>query len=223
MPNTQFTDRVRKVLQLANQEAQRFNHEYVGPEHLLLGIIKEGSGIAAYVLGDFDVDLRKVRYEVEKLVRTGPDTVTMGRLPQTPRTRKVLEYAMEESRNRNHAYTGTEHILLGLLREAEGVAAQVLLNLGLALEEIRCEVLKNLVLKPEEHRCITPAEKQKKDDPIEAEALLIAKEIKEWHKWQMRVIQEHFSTVIRLASDLAMRARELQDEVDNVVEQIADL
>ena len=134
-----FTDRARKVMQLANQEAQRFNHEYIGTEHVLLGLIKEGSGVAANVLKP-DVDLRKIRLEVEKLVQSGPDMVTMGKLPQTPRAKKVIEYSMEE-RNLNHNYVGTEHILLGLLREQEGVAAQVLMNLGLKLEDVREEVL----------------------------------------------------------------------------------
>jgi ATP-dependent Clp protease ATP-binding subunit ClpC len=136
-----FTDRARKVMQLANQEAQRFNHEYIGTEHILLGLVKEGSGVAANVLKNLDIDLRKIRLEVEKLVQSGPDMVTMGKLPQTPRAKKVIEYAMEEARNLNHNYVGTEHILLGLLREQEGVAAQVLMNLGLKLEEVREEVL----------------------------------------------------------------------------------
>jgi ATP-dependent Clp protease ATP-binding subunit ClpC len=136
-----FTDRARKVMQLANQEAQRFNHEYIGTEHILLGLIKEGSGVAANVLKNLEVDLRKIRLEVEKLVQSGPDMVTMGKLPQTPRAKKVIEYSMEEARNLGHNYVGTEHILLGLLREQEGVAAQVLMNLGLKLEEVREEVL----------------------------------------------------------------------------------
>ncbi|MFO0904728.1 MAG: ATP-dependent Clp protease ATP-binding subunit [Pirellulales bacterium] len=136
-----FTDRARKVMQLANQEAQRFNHEYIGTEHILLGLVKEGSGVAANVLKNLDVDLRKIRLEVEKLVQSGPEMVTMGRLPQTPRAKKVIEYSMEEARNLNHNYVGTEHILLGLLREQEGVAAQVLMNLGLKLDEVREEVL----------------------------------------------------------------------------------
>src|SRR6188472_2296847 len=136
-----FTDRARKVMQLANQEAQRFNHEYIGTEHVLLGLIKEGSGVAANVLKNLDVDLRKIRLEVEKLVQSGPDMVTMGKLPQTPRAKKVIEYSMEEARNLNHNYVGTEHLLLGLLREQEGVAAQVLMNLNLKLEEVREEVL----------------------------------------------------------------------------------
>jgi ATP-dependent Clp protease ATP-binding subunit ClpC len=136
-----FTDRARKVMQLANQEAQRFNHEYIGTEHILLGLVKEGSGVAANVLKNLDVDLRKIRLEVEKLVQSGPDMVTMGKLPQTPRAKKVIEYAVEEARNLNHNYVGTEHLLLGLLREEEGVAAQVLRNLGLKLEDVREEVL----------------------------------------------------------------------------------
>jgi ATP-dependent Clp protease ATP-binding subunit ClpC len=138
-----FTDRARKVMQLANQEAQRFNHEYIGTEHILLGLVKEGSGVAANVLKNLDIDLRKIRLEVEKIVQTGPggEQVVMGKLPHTPRAKKVIEYSVEEARNLNHNYVGTEHLLLGLLREQEGVAAQVLMNLGLKLEDVREEVL----------------------------------------------------------------------------------
>ena len=136
-----FTDRARRVMQLANSEAQRFNHDYVGTEHLLLGLVKEGSGVASNVLKNLDVDLRKIRVEVEKIVQSGPDMVSMGKLPQTPRAKKVLEYAFEEARNLNHNYVGTEHLLLGLLREQEGVAAQVLMNLNMKLEDVREEVL----------------------------------------------------------------------------------
>ncbi len=136
-----FTDRARKVMALANQEAQRFNHEYIGTEHILLGLVKEGSGVGANVLKNLQVDLRKVRLEVEKLVKSGPETVTMGKLPQTPRAKRVIEYAIEEARQLNHNYVGTEHLLLGLLREQDGVAAQVLMNLGLKLDDVREEVL----------------------------------------------------------------------------------
>jgi len=136
-----FTERARKVMALANQEAQRFNHEYIGTEHILLGLIKEGSGVGPNVLRNLGVDLPKVRMEIEKLVKAGPDMVTMGKLPQTPRAKKVVEYAIEEARNLSHNYVGTEHLLLGLLREHDGVAAQVLMNLGLKLEEVRAEVL----------------------------------------------------------------------------------
>ena len=135
-----FTDRARKVMQLADQEAQRFNHEYIGTEHILLGLIKEGSGVAANVLKNLDVDPRKIRLEVEKLVLSGPGMLIMGKLPQTPRAKKVIEYSMEEARNLNHNYVGTEHILLGLLREDGGVAAKILMNVGLNLGRVREEV-----------------------------------------------------------------------------------
>ncbi len=154
-----FTDRARKVMALANQEAQRFNHEYIGTEHILLGLVKEGSGVGANVLKNLGVDLRKVRIEVEKLVKSGPEMVTMGKLPQTPRAKRVIEYAIEEARNLNHNYVGTEHLLLGLLREQDGVAAQVLMNLGLKLDDVREEVL-NLLgagVEPEEATSMAPA------------------------------------------------------------------
>ena len=151
-----LTDRARKVMALANQEAQRFNHEYIGTEHILLGLVKEGSGVGANVLKNLDIDLRKVRLEVEKLVKSGPEMVTMGKLPQTPRAKKVIEYAIEEARNLNHNYVGTEHLLLGLLREHDGVAAQVLMNLGLKLEEVREEVLNLLGAGSEQERDEAP-------------------------------------------------------------------
>jgi ATP-dependent Clp protease ATP-binding subunit ClpC len=136
-----FSDRARKVMQLAVQEAQRFNHEYIGTEHILLGLLQEGSGVAANVLKNLDVDPRTVRMEIEKIVQSGPDMVTMSKLPQTPRAKKVIEYAIEEARNFNHDHIGTEHLLLGLVREQEGIAAQVLMNLGVKLEDVREEVL----------------------------------------------------------------------------------
>ena len=128
-----FTDRARKVMALANQEAQLFNHEFIGTEHILLGLVKEGSGVAATVLKNMDIDLKKLRLAVEKLVHSGPDMVTMGKLPQTPKARKVIEYAIDEARALNHNYIGTEHLLLGLLRETDGIAAQVLMSLGVKL------------------------------------------------------------------------------------------
>ena len=139
-----FTERARKTMALAHQEAQRFNHEYVGTEHILLGLVKEDSGVGATVLNNLDVDINKLRLEVEKLVKSGPDMVTMGKLPQTPRAKKVIEYAMEEARSLNHNYVGTEHILLGLLREHEGIGATVLMNCGLKLEDVRQEVLTDI-------------------------------------------------------------------------------
>ena len=154
-----FTDRARKVMQLANQEAQRFNHEYIGTEHILLGLVKEGSGVAANVLKNLEVDLRKIRLEVEKIVQLRPDMDNIDMLPRTPRAKFVINYAMEEARNLNHNYVGTEHLLLGLLREQEGVAAQVLMNLGLKLEDVQEEVL-NLLGHPASTR-ETPKRRQR--------------------------------------------------------------
>ncbi len=140
-PYARWTDRARKVMQLANQEAQRFNHEYIGTEHILLGLIKEGSGVAAEVFRNLGVQIRKIREEVKKQVQSRPDALTMGKLPQTPRASRVIEYSMEEARHLNHNYIGTEHVLLGLLREPDSVAARVLISLGLRLEDVRKEVL----------------------------------------------------------------------------------
>lgn len=139
-----FTDRSGKVMGLANQEAQRFNHEYIGTEHILLGLVKEGSGVGAGVLKNFGVDLKKVRLEVEKLLPSGPDTIIRGKIPLTPRATKVAEYANEEARNLGHNYVGTEHLLLGLLRDPESTAVKVLLALGLQPEKIRKAIL-NLI------------------------------------------------------------------------------
>jgi ATP-dependent Clp protease ATP-binding subunit ClpC len=135
-----FTDRARKAMQLANQEAERFRHDYVGTEHILLGLIAEGRGVAANVLRNLDVDLKQVRDESEKILQFGPEPARKGRLPQTPRGKKVIEYAIEEARALNHNYVGTEHLLLGLLREHDGVAAQVLRNLNLNVHDVRDEV-----------------------------------------------------------------------------------
>ena len=130
-------------MQLAAREAERFRHEYIGTEHILLGLVKEGRGVAAKVLKHLDIDLRKTRLEIEMIVRHGPggDQVVLDRLPLTPWAEKVIEYAIDEARKFNHNYVGTEHLLLGLLREEEGVASQVLLHLGLTLDDGRREVL----------------------------------------------------------------------------------
>jgi ATP-dependent Clp protease ATP-binding subunit ClpA len=136
-----FTDRARKVMQLASQEAQRFNYEYIGTEHILLGLVREGYGVAANILTNLNIDLRTVRLEVERIVQPGPDTVFVGRMPQTPRAKRVIEHAIEEARSVFHDYVGTEHLLLGLLREEEGVAAQILIHLGLKLEDVREEIV----------------------------------------------------------------------------------
>jgi ATP-dependent Clp protease ATP-binding subunit ClpC len=136
----QFTDSARKVISLAPQEAQRFNHDYIGTEHVLLGLVQEGSGIAAKVLKNLNVDLLKVRLEVEKLVSPGSPTVQVGQPPFTPRAKRVIELAQEAATQLGSDVIGTEHLLLGLMKENEGIAAQVLINLGLKLDDVRDEV-----------------------------------------------------------------------------------
>ncbi len=139
-----FTPRAQQVLALARKEADRFNHNFVGTEHLLLGLIKLGQGVAVNVLQKLGLDLETVRMEVEKQVGTGPDQKMIGNIPYTPRVKKVLSLAAREARNLNHTYVGTEHILLGLLREGDGVAARVLKNLDVDIEQTRQEILKEL-------------------------------------------------------------------------------
>jgi hypothetical protein len=136
-----FTDKARKAMQLASQEAQRLNHHFIATEDILLGLVKEGSGLAAHVLKNQNLDLQKIQIEIEKFVPSGPGRVGSGKLPQTPRAKKAIEYSIEEASRLHHNYIGTEHLLLGLLREHEGVAAQVLLSLGVRLEGVGEEVL----------------------------------------------------------------------------------
>ncbi len=140
-----FTDRVRKVLQMAREEAARLHHEYVGTEHILLGLIREGEGVAAAVLTNLNVDLEEIQQKVEETVKKGKASSAPGPdLPYTSRAKKVLELAMTEARELNHSYVGTEHLLLGLLREEKGIAAQVLTDAGVTLEQSRAETLRLL-------------------------------------------------------------------------------
>src|SRR4026209_2533234 len=139
-----FTPRAQQVLALARKEADRFNHNFFGTEHLLLGLIKLGQGVAFNVLQKLGLDLETVRMEVEKQVGSGPETKMVGNVPYTPRVKKVLALAGKEAKSLNHSYVGTEHILLGLLREGEGVAARVLKNLEVDIERTRNEILKEL-------------------------------------------------------------------------------
>jgi ATP-dependent Clp protease ATP-binding subunit ClpC len=135
-----FTDRARKVMQLAEEEARRLGHEHLGTEHVLLGLVKEGNGVGAHVLKSFDVDLSKARKQIDKFVQPGERQSDPQPLVITPRTKKFIEFAIEELRPLKHNYVGTEHQLLGLLRDQEGVAVHALLDLGLDLNEIRKEV-----------------------------------------------------------------------------------
>src|SRR5437763_282906 len=139
-----FTPRAQQVLALARKEADRFNHNFVGTEHLLLGLIKLGQGVAVNVLQKLGLDLETVRMEVEKQVGTGPDQKMIGNIPYTPRVKKVLALAAKEAKSLSHTYVGTEHILLGLLSEGDGVAARVLKSLGVDTEVTRNYVLRDL-------------------------------------------------------------------------------
>jgi ATP-dependent Clp protease ATP-binding subunit ClpA len=145
-----FTERARKVLQLAQEEAQRFNHNYIGTEHLLLGLVREGDGVAARVLSNMNVQLPKVRSAVEFIIGRGEATV-VGDIGLTPRAKKVLELAVDEGRRLNHHYIGTEHLLLGLVREGEGIAAGVLESLGVNLEKVRSQVMQVVLQGPIAH------------------------------------------------------------------------
>ncbi|MCH2113010.1 MAG: ATP-dependent Clp protease ATP-binding subunit [Planctomycetes bacterium] len=139
-----FTERARKVMGFARREAQRFHHEYIGTEHILLGLIQEGQGVAANVLKSMNIDLEKIRREIEKIVKAGPAHEPSVQIPFTPRAKKVVELALEEARNLGHNYIGTEHLLLALLLEQEGIAAHVLMALGVKLDEVREEVIEFL-------------------------------------------------------------------------------
>ena len=145
MTGYNFTERVRKVLALAREEAARLHHEYVGTEHILLGLIREGQGIAATTLQNLDVELDEIQEKVESTVKQGKAPLTTGPdLPYTSRAKKVLELAMSEARALNHSYVGTEHLLLGLLGEEKGIAAQVIASFGVTLNKARGEVLRIL-------------------------------------------------------------------------------
>jgi ATP-dependent Clp protease ATP-binding subunit ClpC len=145
-----FTDRARKVMALANQEAQRFNHEYIGTEHIALGIIKDHNSMALSIFNNLKIDPREICLEVEKLIIPDPAAVIMGKLPQTLPAKKAIEYAIESARELNHNYVGTEHLLLGLLREGDGIPAQVFISLGLTVEKIKTEIIRLLAGKPED-------------------------------------------------------------------------
>ncbi len=143
-PLNNFTPRAQQVLALSKKEAERFHHNYVGTEHLLLGLINLGQGVAVNVLQKMDLDLQTVRTAVEKQVGVGPESKPSGAIPYTPRVKKVLALAGKEAKSLNHSYVGTEHILLGLLREGEGVAARVLKSLDVDIERCRNEILSEL-------------------------------------------------------------------------------
>ncbi|MHB8599970.1 MAG: Clp protease N-terminal domain-containing protein [Ktedonobacteraceae bacterium] len=158
IPFDKFTERTRRVLSLAQEEAQRFQHNYIGTEHLLLGLVREREGVAAHVLKNLGVELDKVRSTVEFIIGRG-DHIILGEISLTPRAKKVIELAVDEARQLNHPYIGTEHLLLGLVREGEGIAVGALESLGVSLVRVRAETLK--IIKREE----TPNKQEPPDPP----------------------------------------------------------
>ena len=139
-----FTERVRKVIFLAREEAARLQHGSIGTEHLLLGLLREGEGIAATVLSNLGLDLEAIRHAVENMVAQAGGTLTIGEIPFTSNAKRVLELSVDEARQLGHNYVGTEHLLLGLIREGEGVAAKVLMDMGVDRKKVRDETLKLL-------------------------------------------------------------------------------
>ena len=164
-----FTKRARNVLALAQEEAQRFQHNYIGTEHLLLGLVREGEGVAAQVLSNLGVDVNQLRHAVEAIIGRG-DRIVLGEIGITPRAKKVIELAADEARRLNHRFIGTEHLLLGLIREGEGIAAGVLESLGIQLEQVRTETIHVLRQRQQEMASAVPPV------PSEATALLAEEE-----------------------------------------------
>ncbi|MGH2517079.1 MAG: Clp protease N-terminal domain-containing protein, partial [Ktedonobacterales bacterium] len=159
-----FTERARKVLSLAQEEAQRFNHNYIGTEHLLLGLIRERDGVAAHVLSNLGVDLNKARAAVEHIIGRG-DRIVLGDIGLTPRSKKVMELAIDEARRMNHHYVGTEHLLLGLIREGEGIAAGVPESLGVNLNRARLQTIEVLTSSGHTHATDTETEPEPAGGP----------------------------------------------------------
>ncbi len=151
----QFTERARRIIALANQAAGHWNHEYIGTEHILVGIMKEDTGLGAHVLKHFGMTLNNLMEAIEAIIKIGPDMVTMGKLPQTPKAKKVIEHAIENARELKHSYVGTEHILLGLLEAADSAAADVLSNFGITKEKALKEIKHMIGIDPvEEEGCL---------------------------------------------------------------------
>jgi ATP-dependent Clp protease ATP-binding subunit ClpA len=224
-----FTERARKVLQMANQEALCFNHEYIGTEHILLGLVKEGSGVAANALESLGIYLQKVRHEVEKIVQAGPDLVSIRKLPQTPRAKIAIEYAIEESRKLEHDYVDTEHLLLGLLRQEEAAGSQVLMNLGLKLEDVRQRVLNLLgqagpVLPVEIQREVAELDKQIAQLDLEKEKALVEQDFEKaaLARAQCAPLKKRRQTVIRIGTDI-QRDRDMEQSVNELSAQIQKL
>lgn len=195
-----FTDRCRKVMVLANQEAQRFEHEYIGTEHMLLGLLKEGTGVGYHALLNLGVDPLAVRRKLELLMKAGSDVVTMGKLPQTPRAKKVIELAIKEARNLNCNYVGTEHMLLGMICQHDGIAAMALAEFGVKLDATRAEVRRLLGTvgreeigeqRPIQSRRLFHVEHSGESFWVEATDLSAATNVWKRHFWRIPPGDEH--------------------------------
>ena len=211
-----FTDRARKVMALAHQEAQRFNHEYVGPEHILLGLMKEGSGVAANVLKNLNVDLRKLRLEVERIVGSGPSMSDVGKLPLTDQCKRVLDYAADESRAQRVHYIGTEHLLLGLIREPDGPAPAALKAAGVNLAELRDDI-STLLGKvsaaespPASAADVSPAEQRFADHPL----------VKKYRALHQQLLRERDEAVTRTQYELAAFHRDAAAAIETLLARI---
>jgi ATP-dependent Clp protease ATP-binding subunit ClpA len=203
-----FTERARKVLSLAQEEAQRFQHNYIGTEHLLLGLIREREGISAKVLSNLGVDLNKVRRAVEHIIGRG-DRIVLGEIGLTPRAKKVIELAVDEALRLNHHYIGTEHLLLGLVREGEGIAAGVLESPGVNLEKVRTHTIQVLSL--------SGASQKMKEPQLELVPQLMIELLKEAQNMLASVMQEK-EQVLKLkeferAAELGKREKNLRDSI----------
>jgi hypothetical protein len=241
-----FTDRAKKVMQLANQEAQRFNHEYIGTEHMLLALVEEGKGVAANLLKIWGLDSPKIREHVEQIIQRGPVPVSLDQLPLTPRSRKVIEFAREETRL-CCPYVSTEHLLLGLMRVQDGLAAQILINLGLNLKHLRQELLDLLghaglamIPPPGSTGSTKPVELKSLPQEIQDEVAKLEQMLAQLSEQKERAVAEQeFEMAARLKEDGArlkkrrkaiirvavetQKDRQLEQQVAAVTAQIEDL
>src|SRR6266702_2402415 len=206
-----FTERARKVLSLAQEEAQRFQHNYIGTEHLLLGLVREGEGVAAKVLSNLGVELYQVRNAIEFIIGRG-DRIVLGEIGLTPRAKKVIELAVDEARRLNHHYIGTEHLLLGLVREGEGIAAGVLESLGVNIEKVRTQTILVLSQSGASQKIIEPQ--------TELVPQLMIELLKEAQNMLASVMQEKEQALkqkeYERAAELSKREKNLRDSISKL-------
>src|SRR5438876_5029756 len=206
-----FTERARRVLTLAQEKALRFNHNYIGTEHLLLGLVREGEGVAAKVLANLGVELNKVRSAVEFIIGRG-DRIVLGEIGLTPRAKKVIELAVDEARRLNHHYIGTEHLLLGLVREGEGIAAGVLESLGINLEKVRTQTIQVLSQ--------SGVPQKIKEPQVELVPQLMIELLKEAQNMLASVMQEKEQALkqkeYERAAELGKREKNLRDSISKL-------